>query len=100
MRNAGAVLMGNGGACISSNCLRFSGALASVCASILVDVPVGALAADKDVVELQRDVAIVGDQVNTLQTALNSLQSTVNQKLGALREPCCSRPSIGEPEPH
>jgi len=71
-----------------------------VCASILVDVPVGALAADKDVVELQRDVAIVGDQVNTLQTALNSLQSTVNQKLGAQGALLQQTLDRGEPEPH
>jgi TolA-binding protein len=49
----------------------------------MLGAPVGALAADKDIVELERDVAIVGDQVKNLQTALNSLQSTFNQKLGA-----------------
>ncbi|MGO9263186.1 MAG: tetratricopeptide repeat protein [Bryobacteraceae bacterium] len=67
---------------IGSTGLRFSGALAWVCASVL-GAPAAASAADKDVVELQRQVAVLTDKVNSLQTALNSLQSAVDQKLGA-----------------
>lgn len=43
-----------------------------------------AFAADKDIVELQRDVALVGDQVKNLQTTVNNLQTTVNEKMGAM----------------
>jgi tol-pal system protein YbgF len=43
-----------------------------------------AFAADKDVVELQRDVALVGEQVKNLQTTVNNLQTTVNEKMGAM----------------
>ena len=46
-------------------------------------VPLAASAADKEIVELQRDVALVGDQVKTLQDAINRLQTTVSEKLGA-----------------
>jgi TolA-binding protein len=67
---------------IGSTGLRFSGALAWVWASVL-GAPAAASAADKDVVELQRQVAVLTDKVATLQAALNSLQSAVDQKLGA-----------------
>lgn len=67
---------------MSCTWFRFSGALAWVCALVLGS-PATALAADKDIVELQREVAIITEQVNNLQTTLNSLQSTVNEKLGA-----------------
>jgi tol-pal system protein YbgF len=43
-----------------------------------------AFAADKDIVELQRDVALVGEQVKNLQTTVNNLQTTVNEKMGAM----------------
>lgn len=49
----------------------------------LLSAPTG-FAADKDIVELQRDVALVGDQVKNLQTTVNSLQTTVNEKMGAM----------------
>jgi TolA-binding protein len=66
---------------MGSTGLRYFSALAWVCASIL-GAPVAASAVDKDVVELQRQVANLTDKVVTLQAALNSLQSAVDQKLG------------------
>lgn len=61
---------------------RFPAALACVCA-LVAGAPATAAAADKDMVELQREVALITQQVTNLQTLLNSLQETVNQKLGA-----------------
>jgi tol-pal system protein YbgF len=62
--------------------LRFPVALAGVCALIVV-APPAAPGADKDMVELQREMALIGEQINNLQTLLNSLQTNTNQKLGA-----------------
>ncbi len=62
--------------------VRFSGALVWLCASVLGS-PAAASAADKDVIELQRQVAVLADQLRTLQTALTTWQSAVDQKLGA-----------------
>jgi len=42
-----------------------------------------ALAADKDLIELQRQVAVLSEQVRTMQNAVALLQSGVDQKLGA-----------------
>ncbi len=67
---------------IPSNWLRFTFALAWVCVSF-VGTPHPAWAADKDVIELQREVAGLSDQVHGLQIALSLLQSTFDQKLGA-----------------
>jgi tol-pal system protein YbgF len=67
---------------MSSRAGDFALALAWISAFSMC-VPVSAAAADRDIVELQRDVALVGDQVKTLQTTINNLQSTVNDKLGA-----------------
>lgn len=61
---------------------RFPAALAWICA-LIAGAPATAAAADKDMLELQREVALITQQVNNLQTLLNSLQETVNQKLGA-----------------
>ena len=47
-----------------------------LCASI-------APAADREIEELQREVAIINDQVKSLQTSLDSFQSSVNDKLAA-----------------
>ena len=54
------------------------------CAVALVaGAPAAAFAADKDIVELQREVAAVTDQLNTLRSTLNGLQSDLSEKLGA-----------------
>lgn len=61
--------------------LRFPGALACLC--VFLSGAPAAPAADKDVIELQRQVANLSDQVRTLQTALGVLQSAVDSKMGA-----------------
>ena len=61
---------------------RVPAALASACVWMAV-APAVASAADRDIVELQRQMALIGEQVNNLQTLLNSLQTNTNQKLGA-----------------
>lgn len=53
-------------------------------AALLFCAPMALRAADKDVIELQRDVALVSDQVKTLQTAIGSLQNSVTDKLAGL----------------
>ncbi len=58
------------------------GVLAWVCASAIA-APVVAVAADKDVIELQRQVAGLSEQVRNLQATIGLLQSSVDQKLGA-----------------
>jgi TolA-binding protein len=66
---------------IGSTGLRFSGALAWVCA--VLSAPAVASAADKDLIELQRQVAVLSDQVRNMQATLGFLQSSVDQKVGA-----------------
>jgi tol-pal system protein YbgF len=51
--------------------------------ALLLSTP-RAFAADKDIVELQRDVALVGEQLKNVQTTVNNLQTTVNEKMGAM----------------
>ena len=75
------MLVGNGGLVINSHDLRFSAAAALACASVL-SAP-AARAADKDLIELQRQVAVLSDQVRTLQTALTTLQSFVDQRMAS-----------------
>jgi tol-pal system protein YbgF len=60
----------------------FSGALIGICASFLI-APAASFAADKDVIELQRQMAILSDRVNSLQTSLTALQTGVTEKLAA-----------------
>ncbi|HTX36363.1 MAG TPA: tetratricopeptide repeat protein [Bryobacteraceae bacterium] len=67
---------------IPSTWLRFCFALAGVCVFFL-GAARPASAADKDVIELQREVAGLSDQVHNLQIALSMLQSTFDQRLGA-----------------
>jgi tol-pal system protein YbgF len=67
---------------ISSTWLRFLGGLAWVSVSFLA-APCMASAADKDVIELQREIASLSDQVHNLQIALSMLQSSFDQKLGS-----------------
>lgn len=61
---------------------RFPYWLAGVCA-LIASTPVAAVAADKDLMELQREVALISAQVTSLQTVLTALQGSFNQKLGA-----------------
>jgi tol-pal system protein YbgF len=53
-----------------------------VCVAVLA-APVITSAADKDLIELQRQVAVLSDQVRTLQAAVGTLQSAFDQKIGA-----------------
>jgi tol-pal system protein YbgF len=62
--------------------IRFACALAGFCASI-VGAPAAARAADKGLIELQRQVANLSDRFNTLQAAFNTTQSNTSEKLGA-----------------
>jgi len=60
--------------------IGFSGALAWLC---LAGMPAAAPAADKDLIELQRQVAILADHVNNLQTSFTTMQAGMSEKLGA-----------------
>lgn len=62
--------------------IRFASVVVWLVASIL-GAPAVARAADKDLIELQRQVAVLTDQVNNLQTAFAALQSSMSGKLGA-----------------
>lgn len=50
---------------------------------LLLSLSMRGRAADKDVVELQREVASITDQINSLQSALNALQMSINEKLAS-----------------
>ena len=50
---------------------------------LLLSIPAAGHAADKDVIELQRDVAAITDQINNLQSTLSALQMSINEKLAA-----------------
>jgi tol-pal system protein YbgF len=67
---------------INSTGLRLPSVLAWICMSAIA-APVVAVAADKDVIELQRQVAGLSEQVRNLQATIGLLQSSVDQKLGA-----------------
>lgn len=61
----------------------FRWAAASCSAVLLFCAAPLAYSADRDIVELQREVSAVSDQVNNLQTALKALQDSLNDKLTA-----------------
>lgn len=65
------------------NLLNVRVSLAVACLLVFFSGVAPALAADKEIVELQRQVASVTDQLNTLQSAITNLQSGLSEKLGA-----------------